>query len=193
MKSTAVYFLFHFSDEEYRKYLTGIISKLNSAKKYRCKIILDKWGELKNITTELTNFTDKGNVVLSDFKTSPSNKFVYFKTTLRAKYDSEYNKWKENGFTDAIFMNENDNITEGAVTNIFIRKGNKYITPIVSSGLLEGCYRKYFMEKTGSEEKIITLNDILNADEMMIVNSVRKEIVVEKLYDSGGKLLKSFR
>lgn len=71
-------------------------------------------------------------------------------------------------------MNEKDQITEGAISNIFIRKGENYYTPPVECGLLKGIYRQHLLETLPKvEEKILYLDDLMEADVLFICNSVR--------------------
>jgi para-aminobenzoate synthetase/4-amino-4-deoxychorismate lyase len=71
-------------------------------------------------------------------------------------------------------MNEKDQITEGAISNIFIKKGEAYYTPPVECGLLKGIYRQHLLETLPNvEQKILYLNDLKEADSLFICNSVR--------------------
>src|SRR5690606_39920149 len=74
------------------------------------------------------------DVCSSDLKTiSSENRFQYFKTTNRELYNSEYKKYSEHGFFDVIFINEKNQVAEGAITNIFINKNGLLYTPPVRS------------------------------------------------------------
>jgi len=65
-------------------------------------------------------------------------------------------------------------ITEGAISNVFIRKGAKLLTPPVECGLLNGVYRQYILETNKDAlEEILYLDDLLNADEIFICNAIR--------------------
>jgi para-aminobenzoate synthetase/4-amino-4-deoxychorismate lyase len=80
----------------------------------------------------------------------------------------------ENGYDEVLFLNERGELTEGAISNLFIRKGQQFFTPPVSSGLLNGIYRQYFLAtRSFASEKLITLTDLLSADNIYIANSVR--------------------
>ncbi len=88
-------------------------------------------------------------------------------------YDSEYQKCAESGYRDVIFRNEKNEITEGAISNIFIRRNGGCYTPPLRCGLLNGIGRQVMMEKFQAEEKILYWPDLQKADEIILTNSVR--------------------
>ncbi len=100
-------------------------------------------------------------------KVNSSNPFLYHKTTVRDKKQTE--------FFDEIRVNERGEITEGTFTNVGILKDGKYYTPPVSSGLLAGTFR----EKLGWEEKVLYPDDLKSADKVFCFNSVRGLMEVE--------------
>ncbi len=121
-------------------------------------------------------------IIISEKKINSQNKFQYFKTTNRKLYDSEYQKYSAKGFFDVIFLNEKNEVAEGSITNIFIRKENSWLTPPLTSGILNGIYRSHLLKDDDIKEKEIYLEDLLKADEIKLVNSVRGEIRVNQLY-----------
>ncbi|MEQ8202686.1 MAG: bifunctional anthranilate synthase component I family protein/class IV aminotransferase, partial [Smithellaceae bacterium] len=112
-------------------------------------------------------------IILSRHKTDSQDPFLYHKTTLRKLYDSEYRKCAESGYRDVIFCNEKNEITEGAISNIFIRRNGGCYTPPLRCGLLNGIGRQVMMEKLQAEEKILYWPDLQKADEIILTNSVR--------------------
>ena len=72
---------------------------------------------------------------------------------------------------------------EGAISNLVIEKNGKLFTPPIELGILNGCYRQYLLENAKCEEKLLSLNDLVNADKIIICNSIRKEFIVDEVYD----------
>ncbi len=74
-----------------------------------------------------------------------------------------------------IFRNQFNEITEGAISNIFIKKGERYWTPPVSAGLLAGTHRRYFMEHGNPpvEERSLYEEDLRSADALFVSNAIR--------------------
>ncbi len=111
---------------------------------------------------------------LATHRTDSSTPSLYHKTTERALYDRYYSLARENGYDEVLFLNERGEVTEGAISNLFIRKNRYFYTPPVSCGLLNGIFRQYFLAtRPYASEKLITLPDLLFADNIYIANSVR--------------------
>ncbi len=181
LKLAAEFFLFNFNEKKIRKHIDDKIAELNSQKKYKIKLVLNKWGRVKIESFDLTSHPDYVKVIISKNKINSQNKFQYFKTSNRELYDDEYQKYTAKGFFDVIFLNEKNVVTEGSITNIFLRKGSSWFTPPITSGILNGVYRSHFINHDNSKEKVIYLEDLINAEEIKLVNSVRGEVKVNQL------------
>jgi para-aminobenzoate synthetase/4-amino-4-deoxychorismate lyase len=113
-------------------------------------------------------------VLLSEEKTDSTSPYLYHKTTHRQLYDRARERAVEQGFLDVLFCNEKGEVTEGAISNIFIRKGNKIFTPPVECGLLPGVFRRWVIEANPEvREKVFFPQEIMDADAVYIGNSVR--------------------
>ncbi|BDQ02089.1 aminodeoxychorismate synthase component I [Ignavibacterium sp.] len=183
MKQAADYFLFNYDEKKIVKKINNELKTLDANKVYRLKIILNKTGKVELQIQEFTQKKSVIKIILSKNKINSLNKFQYFKTTNRKLYDEEYNHFKAKGFFDVIYLNENENVSEGSITNIFIRKGNVITTPTVQCGILSGIYRKYFIRThPETKEKRISLDDLLTADEIILTNSLRGAVKVDEFY-----------
>jgi branched-chain amino acid aminotransferase len=85
--------------------------------------------------------------------------------------------------SEAIFLNTAGHICEGTGTNIFIVFGDKVITPPLSSGPLAGVTRELIMEWSAVEQRDLTLDDAMLADEVFITSSMRDVQGVERWDD----------
>ncbi len=183
MKNAAEFFLFKFDESKIENEISKVLEIISVSNKYKLKLVLNKWGKVKSEISELNGMKKSLNIILSKEKISSRNKFQYFKTTNRNLYDSEFNFQKEKGFDEVFFINEKDEICEGAISNIFLKKENIWVTPPLDSGILNGVYREYFLsENKNSKVEKIKIDDLKNCDEIMIVNSVRGKMKVEKLF-----------
>ncbi len=183
LKLAAEYFMFMFDENKIKNAVAKKVNDLETSKKYRMKLELDKYGKLEIICADFPEPVEKVKLKLSNVKVSSENKFLRFKTTNRGLYDLEYEKALEEEFFDVIFMNENEEITEGAISNIFIKKDGVFYTPPVSSGLLPGVYRQYFIDRhPGTIQKILKLSDLKSADEIILTNSLRGITSVSGLF-----------
>lgn len=80
---------------------------------------------------------------------------------------------RENGFDEAILLNENGSVSEAAGMNIFIIRAGKLITPPVSDNVLEGITRDTVFElahelKLPVEERSIDRSELYIADEVFL-------------------------
>lgn len=81
------------------------------------------------------------------------------------------------GFDDAILFDSSKNVTETALANLFIVRGESVITPRASSGCLLGVTRDIILTKLSHQFQIregdITSVDVENADEIFITSAIR--------------------
>ena len=191
LEESADYFIFFFDKKMILNAISDSINNLRTNKKYRLRILLSKWGEVKIDVDEITPSQNILRAVVSNSRIDSINKFQFFKTTNRELYDKEYNSHKKD-FADVLFLNEKGNFAEGAISNIIIKKDGKFYTPPLENGILNGCYREYLLNKR-KEIKVMSfrLDDLITSDELILVNSVRKEIIISELYKD-EKLIKRY-
>ena len=183
MKSAAEYFLFKFNEKKIRKQIDKSIAELDKQKIKKIRLSLAKWGEIRVDVSDIAKPAKDILVIISQNKINSTDKFRYFKTTNRKLYDDEYKHFSSKGFFDVLYLNKKDEIAEGSRTNIFFRKGANWFTPAIESGLLPGVYRKYFIETHPDiSEKNIRIEDLINADELLLTNALRSELKVDKLF-----------
>lgn len=84
---------------------------------------------------------------------------------------------KENKLNECLVLNMHDRIADGTIANIFLIKDKKIITSSLSEGCVSGVMRRYLVEKLkerdfgmGIEETIITIDDLLSAEEVFLTN-----------------------
>ncbi|NTW77706.1 MAG: aminodeoxychorismate synthase, component I [Syntrophaceae bacterium] len=172
LQSTAQYFNIPCNNTAIRQAVKKYAAPL--AGRIRLRLLLNAIGEISLEYRPVTAHESvPQQIILSRHKTNSQDPFLYHKTTFRKLYDSEYKKCTDSGYRDVIFRNEKDEITEGAISNIFIRQNGSYYTPPLSCGLLNGIERQIMMEKLKAEEKILYLADLKKAEEIILTNSVR--------------------
>ncbi|HPO90171.1 MAG TPA: aminodeoxychorismate synthase component I [Victivallales bacterium] len=173
------YFLRKFNRNKVVNFLYAISKELPDLAKV--KISLDESGKIKCKWERLT-FKGWGKkyakVLISKKKTDPSNIMLYHKTTERKLYDEEFLNAQSIGYDDVIFLNKREEITEGAISNIFIKTKNGWLTPPLKCGLLPGIYRKHLILQLSAKEQIIYIKQLISAEKVIICNSVRGKIEV---------------
>lgn len=172
--ASAEYFGFPFDREKVLETSKGETRCFEKGKNYKLRLLLNAKGEIKIESSFIKPQEDKPlKVMISTKKINSQNPFVYHKTTNRKLYNEEYSKCVKKGFDEVIFTNEKNQITEGAISNIIIKKNGIFYTPPISCGLLNGVCRQSLFEKINLKEKILYKKDLLAADEIYLANAVR--------------------
>ena len=84
---------------------------------------------------------------------------------------------KKNKLNDCIILNSFGRVCDSAIANIFIVEGTNIFTPPLAEGCVAGTMRRWMIEKFSLKEYRVTeknlfVNDILNAEEFFLTNSI---------------------
>ena len=93
-------------------------------------------------------------------------------------FERSFEKIRNGEVFDEIFFNEKDELTEGARSNIVVEKDGKFCTPPLECGLLNGIFRQKLIKEGKCTEKILKMPDLIAADAIYCVNSVRGMVKV---------------
>ena len=129
------------------------------------------------------DYIQGSSLKLSKVRRNSTSMLCYIKSINYIENIIEKNKAKEDGFKDVLFLNENGYLSETSCANIFIVKNDKIYTPKVSCGLLNGIIRMWVIENFPVIEKELRLDDLKNADEVFITNSLMGIMKVKKFED----------
>ncbi|MEW6358571.1 MAG: aminotransferase class IV [Planctomycetota bacterium] len=126
--------------------------------------------------------------VTAAFHTSPDSPVLRHKSAnylanILAKSEAE-----EKGAGEAIFVNANEEVAEGAVSNVFIVEEETVVTPPVSVGILPGITRAVVMDLCREEgiacrEDAFGLARLFQADEVFLTNSLMEVMPVASIDD----------
>lgn len=120
-------------------------------------------------------------LVVSQKRTDSGDLFLYHKTTHREFYDDCFHEARNQGAHEVVFLNENGQLTEGAISNIFLKKNGIWVTPPPACGLLPGIWRAHTLRELNAREEILSLDDLKNAEEIRIGNSLRGTGIVKEI------------
>jgi para-aminobenzoate synthetase/4-amino-4-deoxychorismate lyase len=81
---------------------------------------------------------------------------------------------------DLILWNEEGFITESSIANIVIARKDGFFTPPIRQGLLPGIFRRHLLEQGVVKEKDISIDEMLRAQAIFLVNSVRGWMLLDK-------------
>jgi len=178
LKKSAEYFGFDFVMENILESLEKIRLELiqtNHFKIFKIKLTLSKKGE---VILEYSNIQKpskqlNGKIKINRQKVYSTNIFQVHKTSNRRLYDLEYKKALQLNLVDFIFLNEKEEVVEGCIYNLFIKKADNFYTPPIDSGCLPGIMREYLLKKRFLKEQTLTLQDLYSAEAIYLCNSVR--------------------
>lgn len=96
---------------------------------------------------------------------------------------------KEQGWDDAILLNEHGCICEATSSNIFIVKNEKVYTPALTEGCVAGVMREHTLEELRHadydvHETVISYEQLLDADAVFLTNALRGVVPVASVGDT---------
>ncbi len=191
LADSAEYFGFACEREAARAALDDHARQFAEASPRKVRMLLDAEGRLEIASEVLPPGAEANRIARVRFaphRTDPADAMLYHKTTHRPLYAQAFAQAAAAGFDDVLFLNVRGEVTEGAISNIFVEKDGQWATPPVECGLLAGVYRRHllasrseFIERgpqrqvfvAGVQERVLHFNDLRHADGVYIANAVR--------------------
>ncbi|MCA8091479.1 bifunctional anthranilate synthase component I family protein/class IV aminotransferase [Burkholderia anthina] len=180
LQRSADAFGFRVDIEALRREIDARCAALDGDGPYRMKLALAKDGTVEIIAAPLKPLPagPVGVMLASAHGFAPTctgDALLLHKTTRRAEYDRAWQAAEALGGFDMLFFNERGELTEGGRSNVFAKLGGAWVTPPLSCGVLPGVMRGVLLDDptVGAQERVLTLDDVLNADELMICNALR--------------------
>ena len=169
MQKTAKHFCFKFEKP------TIPIQKANCI----LRVLLNKDGKFDFEYKNMVSKNQSKKIAISPIVQDSKNEFLYYKTTYRPYFYDSFQRIKNGEIFDEIFFNEKGELTEGSRSNIVLQIGDKLFTPPINCGLLNGIYRQKLLNEGKCFEQILYKKDLLQAEKIYCINSVRGMIEVE--------------
>jgi para-aminobenzoate synthetase/4-amino-4-deoxychorismate lyase len=163
-----------FDATEIESRLHALATTFAPLSRHRVRLTLDPRGQIALTHAPLSPNATECRVTIARERTSSRDVFLRHKTTHRPLYDHLFATAQRAGFDEILFLNERDELTEGAISNVFARIKGRLYTPPLASGVLPGVFRRHLLESIPSaEERTLTLADLRAAKEIYLCNSVR--------------------
>ncbi len=177
LMDSAAYFGFECERDVVKKALAEYASGFEGGERRRVRLLADREGSM-NIEDEPLASSGGGARTARAFiwqqRTDRKDPMHYHKTTHRPLYAEAFKEAVDTGFDDVLFVNFAGEVTEGAISNIFIEKDGRWLTPPVECGLLAGVYRRHLLEtRSNLEERVLSIDDLRRADAVYLCNAVR--------------------
>jgi branched-subunit amino acid aminotransferase/4-amino-4-deoxychorismate lyase len=128
-------------------------------------------------------------LTLAHFQRFSKSPLVRFKTTSYLENIFVFTWARGEGFFDALFTNEHDEITEGSITNVFFLNKGRILTPPLEAGLLPGITRKEIIRVAlargfSVRESTLRPGDLKAFDGAFVTNSVIEVLPVSAVGDT---------
>ncbi len=166
LREASRYFAYPYDEQKLLKELQEELARLESNLDYRCRIALQKNGTFHLVITELTDLPASYlQAQLTEQKLDLATPFTYFKTSQR-DHLSQSNH-------EQIFHLPDGTLLETTIGNLVLEIEGQLYTPPAHLPLLDGIYRRHLLETQQVEEKLLTLNDLTDADRIYACNALR--------------------
>ena len=166
LREASRYFAYPYDEPKLLKELQEELAHLESNLDYRCRIALQKNGAFHLVITELTDLPASYlQAQLTEQKLDLATPFTYFKTSQRDHLNQSDH--------EQIFHLPDGTLLETTIGNLVLEIEGQLYTPPAHLPLLDGIYRRHLLETQQVEEKLLTLNDLTDADRIYACNALR--------------------
>ena len=166
LQESSRYFSYPFNKEEVQNQVEDLCQSLDFDTDYRLKMSLAKNGELTFEHNQLTGLADVFCQARLVEQTHPlDSPYTYFKTSYRPHISLEPH--------EQIYYNQKKELLETSIGNLVLKIEDQLYTPPVHLGLLNGIYRQSLIANNQVTERILTLDNLKQAQAIYGCNAVR--------------------
>jgi para-aminobenzoate synthetase/4-amino-4-deoxychorismate lyase len=159
MKASAAELGFSFDRHEARNRIQALCFEIDAPS--RLRLLLARSGE---IALEALPLPEKAEgpveCIVLPLPVVPSDWRLRHKSTDRGFYQVASQVARAHGAYEALFVRDDGLVTEGSVTNLFVERDGKLLTPAASLGLLPGVLRRKLLDEGRAEEAELALDDL---------------------------------
>ncbi|MEM8925375.1 MAG: aminodeoxychorismate synthase component I [Actinomycetota bacterium] len=117
------------------------------------------------------------DVPLDDAPVDRFDEFLHHKTTRRDRYEAARRRHPD--APDVILWNDDRMLTETTIGNLVVHLDGVAWTPPRSAGLLAGTMRAELLDRGEITERPLHVNDLLRAERVEMINSVRGRVALQ--------------
>lgn len=167
LSTSADFFSYPVDLKQVEKALDGVSGDTEQA--VRLSLAAD--GEIGLECGPLPDSTGPVRLAVDTETVDPKDIFLYHKTTNRRLYQDSAARFPE--ADEVVLTNPDGNVTETTISNLAARFGTVWLTPPVTDGCLPGAYRSELVSQGKLREASISVERLLSADEVAVLNSLR--------------------
>jgi para-aminobenzoate synthetase / 4-amino-4-deoxychorismate lyase len=146
---------------------------------HKTRMLLAQDGSYQIESAPLLQIQQPLKVALAATPVDPTDLLLYLKTEQRERYAQARQEQPE--ADEVLLCNNRGELTEGSFTNLVLRLDNRLLTPPLASGLLPGVMRQELLEQGTIAEQLLYPQDLKQAEEIWLINSVRGWLRAEML------------
>lgn len=175
LENSADFFGFVFDRTKVIYELQACCANFASDTAYRLRLGLQSDGQLQIQHAPLQSLNTPVKLFFKNEVCETEALFLMHKSSHRHVYDTAWKAAEQAGGFDSLFVNRAGYVTEGGRSNLFVRIGQTWYTPPLSDGVLPGIMRAVLLEDQHlqAQEKSLTIEEVLQADEIMLCNALR--------------------
>ncbi|MCG6141461.1 chorismate-binding protein [Leptospira mtsangambouensis] len=175
MEETANRFGYPFSKQKAEACLKAHTHSAIGGSVFRLRFLLNERGEFRFESFPLTKpkIRPKIRLGFADHPIDSKDLFLYHKTTNRSFYQKMLEECKAKSIDDCILFDPENRILETNIRNLFLKKSKFWFTPTLETGGLPGVFREALIRKGWVKETVLFQSDLLEADEILVGNSLR--------------------
>jgi branched-subunit amino acid aminotransferase/4-amino-4-deoxychorismate lyase len=138
-------------------------------------------------------------VMVAEWRRDPRAPLAGHKTTSYLEHVLAHEEALKRGCADALFVGLRGELLEGCVTNVFLVREGRLVTPRLSPGILPGVTRKVVLGLASAVERIVRLKELWTADEVFLTNALIEILpvvrppgpITQVLMDAYGRLTRA--
>ena len=176
LSDSSEYFGFGVNIDQARKKLFDCVEDLTAPSKVRLLVKRDGSLRTEVFPQDAAQVEGSWRVALASDPIDSGDPFLFHKTTHRQMYERA--RRGQPDCNDVLLWNEHKQLTESTVANVVVRLNGELLTPALKCGLLAGTFRQHLLDEGIIHEAILPLNHLHQAEEIFLINSVRKWIPV---------------
>lgn len=168
LADSAAYFDRELDVEVVRRALEAYAERLSEPR--RVRLTISEPGDIEITDDVLPVWPARPKVAISPVPV-PDDPLLFHKTDRRELYQRALAAHP--GYDEVLLQNESGEITEGTFTNVAARIGDKLWTTPHAAGVVPGVLRAHMISEGELDIRVLTPADLLAADEVVLLNSVR--------------------
>lgn len=117
--------------------------------------------------------TQPRRLLIAGESVNSDNEMLRHRTTQRPVHARAQREAVAAGADGALLTNEHGNVTEGTEGNLFVQRGEQYVTPPLACGVLPGVFRDRLLDtQSMMAEDVLSVDDLRQADALFCCNAV---------------------